>query len=178
MKILKGLLKFILGLIAVLLIVAIFIPREYTVSVSTTINKPKQQVFDYVKMLKNQEQFSVWVMQDTVMKVEYKGIDGTVGASSYWNSKNDNVGEGRQEIVKMTEGERIDVDLKFIRPMASNEKAATILKAISDTQTEVISEFYGHGSYPMNLLSFIGKGIIKDAEIKNLANLKRILENK
>ena len=44
------------------------------------VNKPKQQVFDYVKLIKNQEQYSVWVMKDPNIKIVYTGTDGTVGA--------------------------------------------------------------------------------------------------
>jgi hypothetical protein len=173
---LKGILKFILGLVVLLLIVAIFIPKDYTVAVTNTINKPKQVVFDYAKMIKNQEKYSVWVMQDTTVAIVYKGVDGTVGASSSWNSKNDNVGEGQQEITAIKDGERIDVALNFKRPMESHDRASTTFKAISDNQTEVTSTFYGHSPYPMNLMSFVAKGFIRDGEAKNLENMKKILE--
>ena len=58
MKILKKLLVGFIALIAVLLIIALFVPKQYTVSVSETINKPKQQVYDYVKTLRNQTQYN------------------------------------------------------------------------------------------------------------------------
>jgi hypothetical protein len=175
MKILKKILLGILALITLLLIVALFVPKTYTVSVSETINRPKQEVFDYVKLIKNQEKYSVWVMEDPNAKIEYSGVDGTVGAMSYWNSKNENVGEGEQQITKIS-SDRIDVDLRFKRPFEGNQKAATILEAISENKTKITADFYGNDSYPFNLLSFIGKSIITDAETKNLKNLKVILE--
>jgi hypothetical protein len=174
MKILKRILFVLLGLIAVLLIVALFLPKTYTVSVATTINKPKQAVFDYVKLIKNQEKYSVWVLDDPNSKPTYTGIDGTVGFVSAWNSEITGVGE--QEITKIIDGERIDVDLRFKKPMESNQKAATIIKEMSANQTQITSEFYGSDAYPFNLLSFIGKNMINDAETKSLKNLKDILE--
>jgi hypothetical protein len=175
MKMIKKILFVIIGIVALLLVLALFIPKTYTISVSETINKPKQEVFDYVKLIKNQENYSIWVMEDKNLKTKYTGIDGTVGFISSWNSKNDNVGEGEQEITKIS-NDRIDVDIRFKRPFESNQKAATILKTITENQTLVTSQFYGTDNYPMNIMSFIGKKIITDAETKNLKNLKIILE--
>ena len=165
----------IVSIIVLLLVIALFIPNDYSVSVSTTINKPKKEVFDYVKMVKNQENYSIWVMQDPNVNMIYKGVDGTVGFKATWDSKDDNVGAGSQQITAISE-DRIDVDLHFERPMKGDDKASTLLESISENQTKVTAEFYGHSSYPMNLMTFIGKKIIKDAEIQNLANLKKILE--
>ncbi len=177
MKIIKIILLGIVSLIIVLLVAAVFVPKTYTVSVSETINKPKQEVFDYVKLIKNQEKYSVWVMQDPNSVLTYTGTDGTVGFKAGWNSKDDNVGEGEQQITKIVDGERIDVDLHFKRPFEGEQKAATIVKEVSPTQTLVTSEFYGNAPYPFNLFSVcVGKGIIKDAQTQNLKNLKAILE--
>ncbi|QKJ62532.1 SRPBCC family protein [Flavobacterium sp. M31R6] len=175
MKILKFIGLGMISLIVLLLIIALFIPNDYTVSVSTTINKPKQVVFDYVKLVKNQENYSIWVMQDPDVNMDYQGMDGTVGFKASWDSKDDNVGAGSQQITAVSE-DRIDVDLHFERPMKGDDKASTLLESISANETKVTAEFYGHSSYPMNLMNFVGGKIIKDAETQNLANLKKILE--
>jgi len=154
MKVLKYIGIGIVGLIALLLIIAMIVPKDFTISVSTTINKPQEVVFDYVKMIKNQEKYSVWVMKDPNVKIEYTGIDGTVGFKSSWESLDDNVGVGSQQIRKITE-ERIDVDLHFEKPMKGDNKAATIVEALSDNQTKLTSEFYVHSDYPVNLMSFM-----------------------
>ena len=176
MRILKILGIVVVGLIAVLLLISLFIPNDYTVSVSTTINKPRKEVFDYVKMVKNQENYSIWVMEDPNVTMNYQGVDGTVGFKASWDSKDDNVGAGSQLITAVSE-ERIDVDLHFERPMKGDNKASTLLESISDNQTKVTFEFYGNSSYPKNLMNFIGINIIEDAETQNLTNLKKILEN-
>ncbi|KDN54416.1 SRPBCC family protein [Flavobacterium seoulense] len=175
MKIVKRIIIGFLAFIALLLVVALFIPNDYTVSVSTTINQPKTVVFDYVKLIKNQEKYSVWVMQDPNIVMNYTGVDGTVGFKAAWNSKDDNVGEGSQQIIAISD-DRIDLDLHFERPMKGDDKAATIVESISANQTKVTNEFYGHSSYPLNLMSVIGKKFITDAQTQNLANLKKILE--
>lgn len=179
MKILKKILIGIVGLIALLLIVALFVPTTYTVSASTLINKPKQEVFDFVRMLKNQEKYSVWIMKDPNIEMNYVGNDGTIGFTASWNSKDDGVGddmgEGSQTITAIT-AEKIATDLHFIRPFEGNQKAGLIVAEVSPTATKVTSEFYGNDPYPMNLLSLIGKPMLKDAQEQNMANLKKLLE--
>lgn len=175
MKILKIIGLGIVALIVLLLLVAFFIPNDYTVSVSTTINKPRKVVFDYVKMVKNQEDYSIWVMQDPNVNMDYQGVDGTVGFKASWDSKDDNVGAGSQFITAISE-ERIDVDLHFERPMKGEAKASTLLESISENETKITAEFYGNSSYPMNLMNFMGEKYITEAETQNLANLKKILE--
>jgi hypothetical protein len=174
MRILKKILIFILALVGLFLLAGLVIDKEYTILHSITINKPQQEVFNYVKLFKNQENYSVWVMADPNIKLKYEGVDGTVGAKVSWDG-NDDVGSGSQTITKIT-NDRIDVDLHFIRPMEDDQKGATIVKAINATSCTLTEEFYGNDSYPMNTLSFIGKYFIKDAFTKNAENIKKILE--
>jgi len=155
------------------LLLGLIIPKKYTISEKITINKPQAEVYEYIKLLKNQELYSVWILDDTTNTIRYIGVDGTIGAQAVWVSEKS--GKGSQTISKL-DGERVDVDLKFIEPYESNQKASTIAKKISVTQSEVISEFYDTEVYPMNVVSFISKIIIRDAEKRNFINLKNILE--
>lgn len=168
----------LLAIVALLLIAGIFIPKKFTVSVSTSIDKSVAEVFDYVKIIKNQEKYNVWVMEDPNMSLTYTGTDGEVGFTSSWNSKIGGVGEGSQTIAQIIPNERIDIDLHFIRPMPGDQKAATIVSPISDTQTKVTAEFYSNSPYPLNIMAYlIGCKMIKKAQLQNLANMKANLEN-
>lgn len=174
MRILKKLLIFILALIGLFLLAGLIMDKEYTVSHTFTVKKPQAEVFNYMKMFKNQEKYSVWVMADPNIKLKYEGEDGTVGAKVSWDG-NDDVGAGSQTVTKIT-NDRMDIDLHFIRPMEGNQKGATIVKAIDANSCTVTEEFYGNDPYPMNALSFVGKYFIKDAFTKNGENVKKILE--
>ena len=174
MRILKKILIFILALVGLFLLAGLVIDKEYTISHSITINKPQQEVFNYVKLFKNQENYSVWVMADPNIKLKYEGEDGTVGAKVSWDG-NDDVGAGSQTITNIT-NDRINVDLHFIRPMKDDQKGATLVKAINANSCTLTEEFYGNDPYPMNALSFVGKYFIKDAFTKNAENVKKILE--
>lgn len=176
MKYLKRIGAVILVFIALPLVVALFIPKKYIVSVSELINQPKQVVFDYLRILDNQKNYSVWVMADPDLNPVITGIDGTVGAIQKWNSKISNVGEGEQEIISLTP-DRMDLEIRFKRPFKGTSKAANIFKPVSENQTLLTSEFYSNVTYPMNLPSYIfGRKMIEKAQVKNLQNIKRILE--
>ncbi len=176
MKLWKKILIVIICLIILPFIIAIFVPRKYTVSVSETINKPQQEVYDYVRILDNQKNYSIWVMEDPNLNPEIVGTDGTVGATQKWNSKIENVGEGEQEITALTL-DRMDVDLRFKRPFEGNAKAAYTFKPVSENQTVITAEFFSETPYPFNLPSYLfGKKYITEAQTKNLQNVKRILE--
>ena len=94
--------------IVVLLITASFTRKHYTLLRSITIKAPSAQVFNYVKEVKNQHNYSKWVMMDPDAATTYTGIDGNVGFTHAWDSTNKSVGKGEQEIVRITEGEKID----------------------------------------------------------------------
>ncbi|MDB5199948.1 MAG: polyketide cyclase, partial [Chitinophagaceae bacterium] len=117
MKIVKKILLGIVILIVLLLVVALFVSKEYSVEREVTINKPKQEVFDYVKILKNQDQYNVWVMKDPNVKRDYNGTDGTVGFITTWESKKNDVGKGEQEIKNVTVNNKIESEVRFEKPM-------------------------------------------------------------
>ena len=126
MKNLKKIFAVIAIIIAIPLVVALFVKKDYVVEREIIINKPKAEVFEYIKFLKNQDNYSKWNMMDPDMKKTYQGTDGTVGFISAWESKKENVGAGEQEIVNMIDGERIDTKLRFKVPFESQNDAYMI----------------------------------------------------
>ena len=179
MKILKRILLVLVVLIAVPLIVALFVNKDYAVEKEVTINKPKEEVFNYIRFLKNQDNFSKWAMTDPNMKKTYTATDGIVGFVSRWESENPDVGTGEQEIKKINEGERIDYELRFIKPYESTEKAYMTTESVNGNSTLVKWGFNGSMKYPMNItLLFMNfdKMIGGDFET-GLNRLKTILES-
>jgi uncharacterized protein YndB with AHSA1/START domain len=166
------------GIIAVLLLIGLFSRRDYSAGREVIINKPKGIVFDYLKVLKNQNKWSVWGSMDPDMKTSYTGTDGTEGFTSAWESNVKNVGAGEQEILKIVEGERLDYEMRFLKPFKSTSWAYIKTTAINDNQTKVYWAFNGKMNYPANLmLVFMNmeKMIGNDFE-KGLEKLKSILE--
>lgn len=73
MKILKKILIVLLVIIAIPLIMALFVSNEFKGENTVKINKPVQEVYDYVKYLDNQENFGVWFQMDPNMKNLLRG---------------------------------------------------------------------------------------------------------
>ena len=178
MKIVKKIVMGIVGLVVILLIIGLFVKKEFAVVKEIVISQPKMDVFNYIKYLKNQDHYGVWAKMDPNMKKEYKGTDGTVGFVASWDSDHEKVGKGEQEIKKITEGERLDLELRFFDPFEAIHPAYMSTEAISGTETKVAWGFSGKMPYPMNLMSlFLGMDEMIGNDLQTgLVNLKTILE--
>lgn len=178
MRILKKIIIVIAILIAIPLVVALFVKKDYAIERQIVINKPKQDVFNYIKFLKNQDNYSKWNMVDPNMKKAYIGTDGTVGFISAWESNNKNIGVGEQEIIKITDGERIDMKLRFKVPFEAHDDAYMVTESTDSTCTKVRWGFSGKFPYPMNIFNLImdmDKQVGGDLEV-GLNNLKAVME--
>lgn len=176
MKMLKKILTGLAILIAIPLVAALFMSKDYALEREITINRPKQEVFDYIKLLKNQNQYSTWNMMDPEMKQSYSGVDGEPGFVAAWESKM--VGNGEQEIKKVVNGERLETELRFKGMFGSTSPAYMSTETVSDTQTKVKWGMSGRMSYPLNFMQvFMSMDKMIGSEYaKSLNNLKGILE--
>jgi uncharacterized protein YndB with AHSA1/START domain len=165
----------IAGIIVLILIIGVFMRKDYNITREVIINAPRQKVFDYVKQLKNQDNFNKWVMVDPGMKREFKGTYGTVGFIYGWNG-NKKAGEGEVEIISINEGKNIETEIRFVRPFPGIARVNMVTEPVSDNQTKVSWSNASAMKYPMNImLSMIEKMLAKDMDT-SLSNLKNILE--
>ena len=116
---------------------------------------------------------------DPNMKKDFRGTDGTVGFVSAWDSESDEVGKGEQEIIAIVEGERIDYELRFLRPFESTDQAYIITESAGMNQTTVKWGINGKMTYPMNvMLLFMDMEEMLGADLsEGLNNLKVKLES-
>jgi len=178
MKIIKYIVVALGILLAALLLMGLFLPKEYTVSRQVRINRSKVEVFDYVRLLKNQHYYSVWWKMDPNQVTTYTGEDGTVGFIAAWKSELDSVGSGEEEIVAIQEGERIEYALRFKEPFESNASSNMIFTATDSNSTTLTWNFKGDMSYPFNVMQLfmsMEDMLGKDIE-QGLNNVKAILE--
>ena len=168
----------VVALVAVLLAIAAFTKRNYTIIREIVIHKPKQQVFDYIKHFKHQPEYSKWLLLDPDTKIDYRGNDGEPGFILAFNSKNQKAGKGEQEIKKIIPGEKVEYELRFLEPFQFVATGYTSTDSIAENQTGVKWVYNSGMKYPMNfLLLFMDmeKIIGKDAE-ETLLNMKRKIE--
>lgn len=112
------------------------------------------------------------------MTKTFSGVDATVGFISAWDSKNEEVGKGEQEIIAIIPEQRIDFELRFISPFESTSPAYMLTSAISTNKTQVTWGFEGRMDYPINLMFLFMdfEKIIGDDLQTGLNNLKVKLE--
>jgi uncharacterized membrane protein len=175
MRIIKTILKIIVALVIILLVAALFMSKDYTVEKSITINKPKTEIFNYIKSLKNQDNFSKWASMDPTMKKTFTGTDNTVGFISAWEGNSD-VGKGEQEIKKITEGQRMDFELRFEKPYKDVAQAYMTTDSTGTNQTLVKWGINGHMNYPMNIMGLVMNKMLGGDFETGLANLKALQE--
>ncbi len=178
METLVGILVGIASVIVLLLIIGLFVKKNYNFSREITIHTGVRQVYDYTKLLKNQLKFNKWAMKDPDSVTGFEGTDGTAGFIMHWDSQDKQAGAGSQEITRLKDNSLVEFEMRFIRPFKSVAKSAITLTPLADNQTLVTWSFESEMKYPMNvmlLLLNMEKMLGNDLEI-SLKNLKGIVE--
>lgn len=166
------------GIVALVLLLALIAPKTYDVFRTIEIQKPNSEVFEYLKYLDKQQEWSPWATRDPNMQRKLTGTDGEVGAISYWNGNKD-VGEGEQEITKIVEGERVEGSLRFFKPWKSTSDCYMKTETTSNNATQVTWGFSGKNKFPMSIMMLfmsMDKMVGKDFE-EGLQTLKTKLES-
>ncbi|QKJ32611.1 SRPBCC family protein [Mucilaginibacter mali] len=175
MNILLIILLSLAGLIALLFLLSLLMPKKHYVKREIIINEPVQKVFDYVRFLKNQEAFNTNAMADADRKKEFRGTDGTVGYVYAWSGNKD-AGEGEKEIMSIVDGKSVEMEIRFVKPMKTSARILMELEPLADDQTKLWWSNAGELGYPINMLiPMMQKHVAKDMD-KSLTNLKNILE--
>ena len=168
----------LLAIVIIIVVLAIIAPKNYDVNRSITINQPVSKVFDYLRHLKKQDEWSPWNKKDPNMKKEFEGVDGQVGAISKWEG-NKEVGVGEQEIMRIVENEVVETRLRFFKPWKSESDAYMKVKEEGSGQTTVTWGFAGHNKFPISIMMLfmnMDKAVGKDFD-EGLSTLKNVLES-
>lgn len=165
------------ALILLVVVLNIIAPKSYHVYRAIEINQPTSKVWEHIKYLRKQQEWSPWAEKDPEMEHKIIGTDGEIGAISYWNG-NKEVGEGKQEITRIFEGKRMEQDLRFLKPFKSQSDCYIELEEIDSSRSRVIWGFKGTNKFPMTIMMLfmsMDKMVGKDFE-QGLENLRHNLE--
>jgi len=175
MNIVITILLVLAGLIALLLILGLFMRKEHYVKTEIIINAPRQKVFDYLRLIKNQDNFNKHAMAGPDRDRVFKGTDGTVGYIYSWSGNKD-AGVGEKEIMNIVEGKSIETEIRFVKPMRATSRMIMETTSLSADQTKVYWSNAGTLKYPFNaMIPMVERTVAKDMDI-SLATLKTILE--
>jgi hypothetical protein len=163
------------GIIALLLIIGLFMKKEHSVKREIIINAPRQKVLDYAKLLKNEDEWNKNGKTDPNKKQEFRGKDGTVGFIIAF-SGNKNVGVGEKEIMNIIEEKRIEIEMRFVKPLTFTATLIMDTESLSNNQTKVKLSHTGTMKYPLSIMiPIFEKMFAKQMDISS-SNLKNVLE--
>lgn len=167
----------IIGVITFVAFLHAWSKKEYDLSRTVVINKPKAEVYAFIRQLKKQPIWMPWFVNDPNMSIKFKGDDGKIGAASYW--KHTKV-EGIQKIVKVREGKLLETQLLFLRPYKTLALNYMAVKEIEPERTKMVWGVKGVHKFPASVFMLfygIDRAIGKEFEI-GLQNLKNHLEKR
>jgi effector-binding domain-containing protein len=174
MKALKTIGIIVLIIIALIVVISLFLPKNVRIERSQVINANQVVVFDQVNTLKNWENWSAWQKLDTAMEVYYLGPESGVGAIYHWDSKNPDVGTGKMTISKSVKYDTIVMTYDFTQSTA----VSTICLIPEGEGVKVVwglDANMGRNPLKRYLGLFMEKWMAPDFE-KSLQNLKEYTE--
>ena len=163
------------GIIVLLLLLGLFMRKQHYVKREIIINAPQQKVFDYIKLLKNQDEFNTHAQAGADRERVYRGTDGTAGFVYAWKGDKD-AGEGEKEIKIIIEGKSIESEIRFVKPMKATATIIMDTEALQDGQTKVSWSNAGTLNYPINIMIPVMERMLPKEMDKSLAKLKGLLE--
>jgi hypothetical protein len=173
----KKTLLVLVALLVVLLIVILNQPDDFSLSRSTAIAAPPATVHAHVNDFRKWEAWSPWAKLDPNSTAIFEGAESGKGAIFKWSGNNE-VGEGKQEIVESKPGELVRIKIDFTKPFeGSNDVEFSFMPEGSGTL--ITWSMSGKNN-------FIGKciSLIMDCETmvgpmfeQGLANLKSVAES-
>jgi hypothetical protein len=136
------------GIVALLIVLALLAPKETNLSHTIEVSKSKDKVYEDLRSLETFVKWSPWEGRDPTLEFGFKGIDGEVG-SQYWWKGNKQVGEGEQEITALTPGEKVSMELRFLKPWKSEADTWFDLEGEPDgSETKVTWAFRSQNKLP------------------------------
>ena len=168
----------IIGLITFVAFLHAWSKKEYDLSRTVVVNRPKAEVYAYIRQLKKQPFWMPWFLNDPNIEMKFKGEDGKVGASAYW--KGANRVEAIEKITKIREGKLLETQLLFLKPYKSLSLNYMAVKEVEPERTKMVWGVKGVHKFPASVIMFfygMDRAIGKDFET-GLQNLKTLLERK
>jgi len=173
MKILKWLLIVVLAIVALILIVAAFVPKDRMFTSSVEIEKSPRQIFSQLNSLQNWDNWSPFLEEDPEMTSVYSGPDFGVGNRQEWKSKKS--GDGALEIIESINENKVVYALDFGVGQLY-QTWFTLDRTPENVSVTWVSKM-DNLSYPMGrLMMTLFKSRMENTFQRGLDNLKKYVE--
>jgi uncharacterized protein YndB with AHSA1/START domain len=162
--------------IAAILIFAAMQPNSFRIQRSTTIKAPPEKVFALINDFRRWEAWSPWEKIDPAVKRAYSGAESGKGAAYAWEGNNE-VGQGRMEIIESTPSSKMLLKIEFIKPFAAINTVEFNL-AQAGENTTITQAMYGPSPFISKLMGlfFSMEKMVGGKYDEGLTTLKTIAE--
>lgn len=165
----------IVGLVALLLLIAALLPGSYNVEKTAIIKKAVTDVMSRVGDLNYYSQWNPWQQMDPSAKATISGTPKTPGHKYEWEGKK--VGVGALTLNSI-DNKHIHFLLEFFKPFKSKAKDNWLFENWGDgSETKVT--WQNSGEFPWPIARLMGPTITKqlnDQFVTGLNNLKKMCE--
>lgn len=178
MKWLKYTLVGILTLVVLFVVIGKFLPNEWQVSRSITINAAPAQIYPYIADLKKWPLWSPWTSEsDKTLVYTYEGPDSGVGAKQNWTSES--MGKGWLQIREANPETGIQLELFIdMGRFQSNIQGTIALEAIgSETKVTWTDKGDSGNSLVRKWFSILMDPIMGREFNQGLQKLKQVVES-
>lgn len=175
--------KIALGVVALLVVVILGIlgyaatkPDIFRIERSITINAPADRIFPLINDMHSWHGWSPYENLDPNMKRTFSGPASGKGAVYEW-SGNDQVGQGRMEVIDVKPPSTVTIKLSFIKPFQAENTAEFKLVPEGDS-TKVTWAMFGPNDYMCKVMQTVFNMDAmcgKDFE-KGLSSMKKAIE--
>jgi uncharacterized membrane protein len=170
----KKMLIGLVGLVVVLAVIGLLLPRMSHIERSITIDRPAGLVYATVNSFRLFPKWSPWQDLDPNMQQSVSGPADGVGAKLVW-SGNDKVGSGTQIITASTPDKSVDSDIDF-GSMGTAKSTFTLSGDGASTQVKwALDSDMGKGPVGHYIGLMMDRMVGKDYE-RGLAKLKTLVE--
>lgn len=160
------------------MILMLILPTRQVVTKSIMINAKPADVYEYLSKLNNFNKWAIWndAENDSTIRHNITGTDGTLGATSTWLGEE--AGEGKIQITSLEINQEIEHAITFIRPDKRNAKSEFDLEPMAGNRTKVTWTFEIATPRPGNIFNLFSNLEVRmgDAFEEGLTNLKNVLE--
>jgi len=168
----------VIAIVAVVAVLAFAVTRPDTFQVVRTalVKAPPEKIFAVVNDLRGWRAWSPYEKKDSDMRRTFEGPPAGKDAVYAWDGNN-NVGQGRMEIIDVSAPSRIVIKLDFLRPFEAHNTATFTMIPEGDA-TSVTWAMDGPAQFVgkvMGVFVDLDKMIGRDFEA-GLANLKALAE--
>jgi len=173
----KTMVIMLLVVLAALLLYVTTKPDTFRIQRSATIKAPPEKIFPLINDFHRWVSWSPYEKKDPTMKRTYSGAADGKDSVYEWDG-DQNVGQGRMEIIESTPPSKIAIKLDFMKPFEAHNIAEFTLQRGAET-TDVTWAMQGPLSYAAKIIHLffdMDRMVGKDFEA-GLANLKALAEH-